>query len=65
MNFLQNAPDVPVETPLFRAAERRDMDIDPFFIALVAIMVFLMLFFFLLLRRTMLSFKEGMDDSRR
>jgi len=41
------------------------MDIDPFFIALVAIMVFLMLFFFLLLRRTMLSFKEGMDDSRR
>lgn len=38
---------------------------DPFFLGLVGIFVGLFLFFFLLIRRTMLSFKEGVDDSRR
>lgn len=38
---------------------------DPFFLGLVAVFVGLFLFFFLLIRKTMLSFKEGVDESRR
>ncbi len=38
---------------------------DPFFLGLIAIFVGLFLFFFLLFRRTVMSFKEGVDDSRR
>ncbi|WP_259371245.1 hypothetical protein [Natranaeroarchaeum aerophilus] len=38
---------------------------DPFFLGLVGIFVGLFLFFFLLIRRTMLSFKEGVDNSQR
>ncbi|HMB49817.1 DUF7859 family protein [Natronoarchaeum rubrum] len=40
------------------------MNLDPFFIIIVAAFVGLFFFLFLLFRRTMLSFKEGMDESR-
>ncbi|SNZ16034.1 hypothetical protein SAMN06269185_2679 [Natronoarchaeum philippinense] len=40
------------------------MNLDPFFVVLVAAFVGLFFFLFLLVRRTMLSFKEGMDNGR-
>jgi len=40
------------------------MNLDPFFLGLVAVFVGLFFFLFLLVRRTLLSFKEGMDESR-
>jgi hypothetical protein len=38
---------------------------DPFFLGLVGVFVGLFLFFFLLFRKTVMSFKDGVDDSRR
>lgn len=38
---------------------------DPFFLGLVGVFVGLFLFFFLLFRKTVMSFRDGMDDSRR
>ncbi|MFC7114271.1 hypothetical protein ACFQH2_03875 [Natronoarchaeum sp. GCM10025703] len=38
---------------------------DPFFLGLVGVFVGLFLFFFLLFRKTVMSFKDGIDDSRR
>lgn len=38
---------------------------DPIFLVLVAIMLLLVLFGFLLIRRTLLSLREGFDDGYR
>jgi hypothetical protein len=38
---------------------------DPIFLALVAIMLLLVLFGFLLIRRTLLSLREGFDEGYR
>jgi len=40
------------------------MNLEPFVVGLVAVLVGLFFFLFLLLRRTLLSFKEGMEESR-
>ncbi len=39
--------------------------VDPFIVLIVGALLALILFFYLMLRRTLLGFKEGMDDGRR
>jgi hypothetical protein len=59
-------PSSPAETYFLDPRLPGDMaSVDPFIVLIVGALLALILFFYLMLRRTLLGFKEGMDDGRR
>ncbi len=71
-DWSDQADGLPVETPLrapaiasFMPSVPALLGLDPLFWILAAVLLGLIFFGFLLFRRTVMGFKEGMDDTKR
>ena len=51
--------------PVSVAAQSLPGDVDPVLVGMIAVLLLIVFAFFLLIRRTLLSFSEGMREGRR
>ena len=59
-------PAMPVLPPSVSvAAQSLPSDVDPVLVGMIAVLLLIVFAFFLLIRRTLLSFSEGMREGRR